>query len=405
MKQILLADAGNALQHYLHEKLKRYGVIVAATSGPVQTLSQMRRDIPNLLIVDCSESREALIEFLIQKQADPIAQNIVTVVISTPINKDELNRIVSCGVKKVIPKPMRMDDLLGTIGTIFDLKIDLDTSPCSVDVQVNNDVIFLEVAHNFNSDKIEIMACKLREVISLYGLVSPFVLFTLNDLSPSFEINDNLDFLFSTILKIRKIIKSNMRVITTNANVKKFLQSYGVYKEIEVNADMSTALEELFKKNGDHRRGQVKALLDQRQEVSPLEVLQLRFKNEDKEVLKIAVVDDDAVVRTAMQQIFSKINIHVETFSSGERFIQHYTNEAYQLIFLDLMMPGMSGMEVISFLRSDDCTTPIVVISAITQRETVMAVLAAGVKQYVIKPVTADAILRKAIEILGSDFE
>lgn len=64
------------------------------------------------------------------------------------------------------------------------------------------------------------------------------------------------------------------------------------------------------------------------------------------------------------------------------------------------MMPGMNGFEVLKNLRSRGITTPIIVLSAISQREAVLKVLSAGVKSYMIKPLKPDAILKKAIEIL-----
>lgn len=405
MKQILLVDVGEALQYYLRNKLKPYGIFISVAAGRLQSLSQMRRDPPDLLIADYTENCNDLMEFLVQKQADAIGQTVPTIILSMPLSKDEVNSLAAYGIKKIITKPLRMDELLEGIGGVFNTSIKLDTTSCLVEVRVNEDIVFIEAAKNFNRDKIEIMQCKLREVIDLYALTEPFVLLMLADLAPSFEVEENLDFFFNTILKLRKIKKINMRVLTSNGRVKKFLQTYGAYKDIELADNMNNALRSLLKQEADDDPTIIQNLLESSQAVSPREVLELRFKHEDKETLKIAVVDDDKVVCTAMKKIFSTVNFRVETFTSGESFLQRYAKGHYQLIFLDLLMPGMSGIEVLSFLNSVQCTTPIIVLSAVTQRETVMAVLASGVKQYVIKPIKADTILRKAVEILGSDFQ
>jgi DNA-binding response OmpR family regulator len=64
------------------------------------------------------------------------------------------------------------------------------------------------------------------------------------------------------------------------------------------------------------------------------------------------------------------------------------------------MMPGMNGFEVIRKMKEAEIETPIIVLSAISQREAVLKVLQAGVKSYMIKPLKPEAIIKKSIEVL-----
>lgn len=134
--------------------------------------------------------------------------------------------------------------------------------------------------------------------------------------------------------------------------------------------------------------------------------MEMRFKSELESLketgqeIKIAVVDDDVVIRTVLSKTFQAIQAKVSQFESGISFLADDNVNDYDLIFLDLMMPKMNGFEVLVKLKEAEIDTPVIVLSAISQREAVLKVLSAGVKSYMIKPLRPDAILKKAIEVL-----
>jgi len=68
------------------------------------------------------------------------------------------------------------------------------------------------------------------------------------------------------------------------------------------------------------------------------------------------------------------------------------------------MMPNMNGFEVLMKLHEKHIATPVIVLSAVSQREAVLKVLSAGVKSYMIKPLKPDSILKKTIEVLNGGF-
>ena len=66
---------------------------------------------------------------------------------------------------------------------------------------------------------------------------------------------------------------------------------------------------------------------------------------------RILVIDDDEAVRKSFTLALEDSEYHVDTAESGERGIEMQQKEGYGLVFLDLKMPGLSGIETLRELR------------------------------------------------------
>ena len=130
--------------------------------------------------------------------------------------------------------------------------------------------------------------------------------------------------------------------------------------------------------------------------------LETRFKLDTAEKLSIAVVDDDLLIRKMMTAIFSGINSKVDLFENGEDFLNKVKNDVYDVVFLDMIMPGMSGIDVLIEAKKNGITTPFVILSSVTQRDTVIQALEKGAKRYILKPIKKETVLRKMEEVLGA---
>ena len=131
--------------------------------------------------------------------------------------------------------------------------------------------------------------------------------------------------------------------------------------------------------------------------------IETRFKLDSIGKLSIAAVDDDVVVRQMMQTIFSSVRAKVSVFEDGESFLETLSEGKYDVVFLDIMMPGMNGMDVAIKMKQIDTKTPVVILSSVAQRDVVFEALQKGIKRYLIKPIKPELILRKTKEILGVD--
>jgi len=146
------------------------------------------------------------------------------------------------------------------------------------------------------------------------------------------------------------------------------------------------------------------------------EAIEMRFEAEDRKSvtleelreigkgLTIAVVDDDFVIQELVKTTFGAINASVLAYQEGAPFLEAVKSKNFDLAFLDIIMPGIDGFQVLQRLRAGDIELPIIVLSAVSQKEAVMRAFQAGVKSYLIKPLKPDQILKKTLEILKANF-
>jgi DNA-binding response OmpR family regulator len=116
------------------------------------------------------------------------------------------------------------------------------------------------------------------------------------------------------------------------------------------------------------------------------------------------VVDDDFIIREMIRNTFQRINAAVSTYADGEEFLAIAEKEIFSLVFLDLMMPKVDGFSVLRTMQINQIEQPVIVLSAVTQRESVIRAFQMGVKSYLIKPLKPDDIFKKSIEILKANF-
>lgn len=81
---------------------------------------------------------------------------------------------------------------------------------------------------------------------------------------------------------------------------------------------------------------------------------------------KVLIVDDEDLVREALKRMVELHNIETVAVSSGAEAIQAAKQESFRLVFLDLSMPGMNGVETLKALKNMDREIVFVVVTALT---------------------------------------
>lgn len=101
---------------------------------------------------------------------------------------------------------------------------------------------------------------------------------------------------------------------------------------------------------------------------------------------RILVVEDEAAIAFGLQLDLKSEGYDVEIESNGESGLQRARSEAFDLILLDVMLPGKDGFEVCRELRRDGSKTPIIMLTARTQEAEKVLGLETGADDYVTKP-------------------
>lgn len=114
----------------------------------------------------------------------------------------------------------------------------------------------------------------------------------------------------------------------------------------------------------------------------------------------IAVVDDDAPIRTMLGRVLRLADYEVATFRSGEDFLASLATRRPDCVVLDVATPGLAGLDVMSRLWAASTGIPVVFITASDDLALDRAVLAAGGTRLLRKPFSTEDLLEAVAEAL-----
>ncbi|MBP6941454.1 MAG: response regulator [Syntrophorhabdaceae bacterium] len=111
---------------------------------------------------------------------------------------------------------------------------------------------------------------------------------------------------------------------------------------------------------------------------------------------KILIVDDEVAILDVLKEIFTMHGYQIVTAGSAEKALEILSNESIMVMFLDLKLPGMSGIDLCRQIRKDN---QIAIIHALTGYVNVFGLLecrTAGFDDYFIKPANTKILLEAA---------
>ncbi len=103
--------------------------------------------------------------------------------------------------------------------------------------------------------------------------------------------------------------------------------------------------------------------------------------------LSVLVVDDEGLIRETLTAYLYHLGVrHVDTAANGKMAIDALENMAYDYIFMDLMMPEMDGMEVLTYLNKTGIPTAVIVMTGYPSMEKVIEAMRHGASDFLVKP-------------------
>ena len=117
---------------------------------------------------------------------------------------------------------------------------------------------------------------------------------------------------------------------------------------------------------------------------------------------KILLVDDAAFMRKMIKDTLTK-NGYTEVFEAvdGADAVEKYAEIAPDLVFMDITMPNMDGLEALKAIRAKDGSANVVMCSAMGQESMVMDAVRSGAKDFIVKPFKAERVIKTVTSILG----
>lgn len=110
--------------------------------------------------------------------------------------------------------------------------------------------------------------------------------------------------------------------------------------------------------------------------------------------MKILLIEDDVEISTMLKNFLVTENFEVVTAYDGQTACEKFFSDNYSLVLLDLMIPKISGMEVMSKIRERD-TVPIIIISAKDTDSDKTLGLGLGADDYITKPFSVTEVLAR----------
>jgi len=416
VKQVVIIDETPLFREYLRGKLEDNNIEATAAINGMDGLAKIRNIVPDLIIMDYDLSRQGCMEVLKQKKASPNLAPVPVIVMARQFDQKKIIELAAYNVKKVFTKPVKIDVLFAALTDLLKVSIGIDKSPGIVEVHVNDDIIFVEITEGLNRDKLDLLSFKISELMELYQIKVPKIIIMISGISLTIEDTPKVRKLFDNVLKSSRARPKNIRILTKEEFISDFIKSQKDYRDIETADNLQAALDGLTFLGDAFGENQAVLLGDKvlSGKNAQGESMMLRFDGEVKtgmdEIkeslrgLSIAVVDDDQIIRELVKNTFGSFEIELKTYKDGVDFISALETEHFDLIFLDILMPRADGFAVLREMKDKKATIPVIIFSAINQRDTVIRAFQMGVKSYMTKPINPAGIFKKTLEILRVNF-
>lgn len=116
--------------------------------------------------------------------------------------------------------------------------------------------------------------------------------------------------------------------------------------------------------------------------------------------MRILIAEDEVSTAKALKVLLEKAKYSVDIVHTGTDAWDYISSGSYDVIVLDIMMPGMSGLEVLSLIRKNNIKTPVLLLTAKAEIEDRIAGLDAGADDYLPKPFDTGELIAR-IKALG----
>jgi CheY-like chemotaxis protein len=120
---------------------------------------------------------------------------------------------------------------------------------------------------------------------------------------------------------------------------------------------------------------------------------------------RLLVVDDEESTRLLLARLLSQsLDAEVQLAGTCEQALRFASSAVYDAILLDLLMPGIGGFGVLQAIRKSppNAATPVIVVTQVTEKETLERCLAAGANAVHVKPVERNKLLAMVREQLAA---
>ncbi|HXF85779.1 MAG TPA: response regulator transcription factor [Anaerolineales bacterium] len=116
---------------------------------------------------------------------------------------------------------------------------------------------------------------------------------------------------------------------------------------------------------------------------------------------RILIIDDEASLRQTLARILQRAGHEVTTAESGEIGLALLANTMFDLVFLDIRMPGITGLETLKAIHASHPDLPVILFTAQPDMRSAVEALRLGATDYLLKPIQPEVLLERTRTVLA----
>lgn len=408
--KVVLIENDEILKQYLKERLNKAGIEVVCCKDGFEGSLKIKNENPDLIISACELSRVDIFTLIREKNEYKSTVNIPVIVLEKERNLEIEKQLAELQVSAILLKPLKVDLLFRNICKLLGCRIDFDRTRSIIDAHINEDILFVEISDGLNAEKIDLLTYKIRSMVEDYAKILTKVLIICSNISNSPRLNMKLEQLITSITDETAAVSSTIRILTPqDSAVAKAVKEDKKFANIPIVENLSEAISSFGKINVFAHESEVDEintfiLTSANEKVSVYLPMDLHFASEDdpmKSQYSVAIIDDDLPILEYLETVFESEGWKTTAYETPVAFIKELQHVRPDIIFLDLMMPKINGVQVIQYLRKNKINIPIVVITALSQKEVITRIKEYGVSYFLTKPLHMNTILDTAKDALG----
>jgi two-component system alkaline phosphatase synthesis response regulator PhoP len=115
----------------------------------------------------------------------------------------------------------------------------------------------------------------------------------------------------------------------------------------------------------------------------------------------VLIIDDEAALRQTLARILQRAGYEVTTAESGEMALSLVADTEFDLIYMDLRMPGMAGLDVLKLIHASHPNMPVILFTAQPDLKSAVEALRLGATDYLLKPLQPEVLIERTRAILA----
>lgn len=251
-KKILVISNSLLLINYIKEELENKKFRIISTNNEIIGLVKLRNEYPDLVILDYDISSMWGFKFLEEKSKLEKNKNIPLIMLY--FKKDHLDRktiikLAKYKINRILQKPLNIDVLFKSVENIFNTKFNMDLNPCTIDINYDNDVLFIRLSKGLNKDKINLIKYKILELKKAYEIKIYKVIVSIFDIDKQNNDFNLLHIMLDNIVESTRISLTNIFIFSDNKFIKLFFLNNSKFNLLTVTNNFNEILEKIKYKN------------------------------------------------------------------------------------------------------------------------------------------------------------